>query len=53
MRLAEICKELESMNRAGVNESSTLLLSLLEGEYESFCQFLLERNSRSEDAEIA
>ena len=34
MRLAELCKELENMGRAGTTASVTSLLSVLEVEYE-------------------
>jgi len=34
MMLAEMCKELEAMGRAGTTDNATLLLHVLEDEYE-------------------
>jgi CheY-like chemotaxis protein/HPt (histidine-containing phosphotransfer) domain-containing protein/two-component sensor histidine kinase len=50
LRFAEICKELESIGRAGITENATSLLPVLESEYESFCRVLLEELRQSEDA---
>jgi hypothetical protein len=42
MALVELCKELESMGRAGTTASSTSLLPVLEVEYERVCEALAE-----------
>ncbi len=41
MMLAEICKELETMGRAGTTDNSILLLPVLEDEYNRVCEALL------------
>jgi hypothetical protein len=40
MMLAEMCKELEAMGRAGTTDNAILLLPLLEDEYKRVCEAL-------------
>ena len=42
MTLAECCKELESIGRAGTTESSSSVLPVLELEYERVCEALVK-----------
>jgi HPt (histidine-containing phosphotransfer) domain-containing protein len=41
MMLVELCKELETMGRAGTTDNAILLLPVLEDEYERVCEALV------------
>jgi two-component system, sensor histidine kinase and response regulator len=47
--LVEVCKELESMGRAGITEGAVDLLPVLEVEYKKACEILLEELRKASD----